>query len=443
MPERADFLNAIRAEPDEDAPRLIYADWLDDHGESLRADFIRFGVAAGEGWSVKTVTKLAARFGLPPGQSMEFRRGFLEPICLDAAAPIDWLPQILETEPGFHYSTIFGRQAEPRGMADALAYARRLDLILTPNSHRRIRLTRQFACRELTVLNDQRLPDDLSFPELRSLYAIRVAPVQTQTLLDAAPNLTALRISPDLVTPSSWPFFSSVRWPESLAEIDGCLSYSVAEAITLIRSGRLPNLERMSLSLGGLEGLDVLDRWPQNVAVPHLTLGNGAQIAVSALIARGVRSLQIHTSMVPAGAPLADPDSWPALRKLTVWHSGLDSAPLASGVEEYHIHAMYGDVFSGEAWHRPSRLRRLVVSAIVPELVPRLVDLPALAGLESLDLDANSHPPSTVTAIARAPFARNLRALVLRRYNRNKKLDEAAVRHFGPRCDVYWQLEGG
>src|SRR5437899_1980594 len=32
---------AIRAAPDDDAPRLVYADWLDEHGHPERAEFIR------------------------------------------------------------------------------------------------------------------------------------------------------------------------------------------------------------------------------------------------------------------------------------------------------------------------------------------------------------------------------------------------------------------
>ena len=39
-PEDA-FLDDIREHPDDDAPRLIFADWLDDHGETDRAEFIR------------------------------------------------------------------------------------------------------------------------------------------------------------------------------------------------------------------------------------------------------------------------------------------------------------------------------------------------------------------------------------------------------------------
>src|SRR5688572_4626752 len=35
------FLQDIIAHPEDDAPRLIYADWLDEHGLPARAEFIR------------------------------------------------------------------------------------------------------------------------------------------------------------------------------------------------------------------------------------------------------------------------------------------------------------------------------------------------------------------------------------------------------------------
>jgi uncharacterized protein (TIGR02996 family) len=35
------FLQAIRDAPDDDAPRLIYADWLEEHGQEARAELIR------------------------------------------------------------------------------------------------------------------------------------------------------------------------------------------------------------------------------------------------------------------------------------------------------------------------------------------------------------------------------------------------------------------
>lgn len=41
MSERAAFLSAILAAPDDDVPRLLLADWLDENGDAARAAFIR------------------------------------------------------------------------------------------------------------------------------------------------------------------------------------------------------------------------------------------------------------------------------------------------------------------------------------------------------------------------------------------------------------------
>jgi uncharacterized protein (TIGR02996 family) len=41
MSDEAGLLDAIREDQDSDTPRLVYADWLDDHGEVERAEFIR------------------------------------------------------------------------------------------------------------------------------------------------------------------------------------------------------------------------------------------------------------------------------------------------------------------------------------------------------------------------------------------------------------------
>lgn len=45
----ADLLAAIRARPDEDTPRLIYADWLDENKQPERAEFIRVQCALARG----------------------------------------------------------------------------------------------------------------------------------------------------------------------------------------------------------------------------------------------------------------------------------------------------------------------------------------------------------------------------------------------------------
>lgn len=44
MTDRESFLRAIRATPDDDTPRHVFADWLDEHGEPVEAEFIRVQV---------------------------------------------------------------------------------------------------------------------------------------------------------------------------------------------------------------------------------------------------------------------------------------------------------------------------------------------------------------------------------------------------------------
>ena len=41
MNSRLAFFSAIAQTPDEDAVRLVFADWLDEHGEEDRAQFVR------------------------------------------------------------------------------------------------------------------------------------------------------------------------------------------------------------------------------------------------------------------------------------------------------------------------------------------------------------------------------------------------------------------
>jgi|SRR5579883_697815 len=44
MSDESALLAAIFAYPDEDTPRLIYADWLEEHGQPERAEFIRLQI---------------------------------------------------------------------------------------------------------------------------------------------------------------------------------------------------------------------------------------------------------------------------------------------------------------------------------------------------------------------------------------------------------------
>jgi uncharacterized protein (TIGR02996 family) len=44
MSDEAAFLAALRANPADDLTRLVYADWLDEHGETAKAEYLRLVV---------------------------------------------------------------------------------------------------------------------------------------------------------------------------------------------------------------------------------------------------------------------------------------------------------------------------------------------------------------------------------------------------------------
>ena len=91
MSDEPALLAATLAHPDEDTPRLIYADWLDENGQPDRAEFIRTQCApdadeAAENRAFDLEERNRAKWltGLPqfPGARWKFHRGF--PEYLDA-----------------------------------------------------------------------------------------------------------------------------------------------------------------------------------------------------------------------------------------------------------------------------------------------------------------------------------------------------------------------
>lgn len=107
MSEEATFLAAIAAAPDDDAVRLVYADWLDEQGDTDRAEFIRlqFEAERHEEWTparmdigervnallernrdrwLRDVPSWALDPEWPP-DAEKFRRGFLDQVSVTAA----------------------------------------------------------------------------------------------------------------------------------------------------------------------------------------------------------------------------------------------------------------------------------------------------------------------------------------------------------------------
>lgn len=93
MSEIESFLAAIVRRPDDDLPRLIFADYLDETGDCVRAEFIRMQCAAARGEEVpeSRINELEGDHRdewlapLGPGvYHAEFRRGFAEHLVMSA-----------------------------------------------------------------------------------------------------------------------------------------------------------------------------------------------------------------------------------------------------------------------------------------------------------------------------------------------------------------------
>jgi uncharacterized protein (TIGR02996 family) len=83
------FLAMILEAPDDDGPRLVYADWLEEHGETDRAELIRIQCMGGDRLrEAELLAEHGSQWALPISRhvySFKFQRGFVEEVTLPAA----------------------------------------------------------------------------------------------------------------------------------------------------------------------------------------------------------------------------------------------------------------------------------------------------------------------------------------------------------------------
>jgi uncharacterized protein (TIGR02996 family) len=208
------FLEEILAHPDDDTPRLIFADWLDEHGDSARAEFIRVQVerATLPAWDARQVPlRLRERAlldehteawkgQLPNIKGItwgEFRRGFMATATFDgfavigtsgtacwAAAPVEavcvrW-PRQLESKKslaairGLRELSITGQQLDywgPGRLADAPLLSTIRTLSIREGGLSRDGFRRLLASPHLGNLTTLRVPlNRLGNPGVRALF---------------------------------------------------------------------------------------------------------------------------------------------------------------------------------------------------------------------------------------------------------------------------------
>jgi uncharacterized protein (TIGR02996 family) len=107
------FLPAIIEAPDDDTPRLVCADWLEEHGQGDRAEFIRAQIALAQAASDEERRRLRERAGellaaheeewaaplLGLVNKVCFRRGFVERVTLTVPDFLDSAEQLFALAP--------------------------------------------------------------------------------------------------------------------------------------------------------------------------------------------------------------------------------------------------------------------------------------------------------------------------------------------------------
>ncbi len=120
MTEREALLRAVCENPDDDTPRLVFADWLQENGEEERAEFIRFQIELrrppqdererealiSRGAELFAANEAAWRAELPAEPGWEwgmFNRGFVEELTLwSEATPVSDPALAFATAPLVH-----------------------------------------------------------------------------------------------------------------------------------------------------------------------------------------------------------------------------------------------------------------------------------------------------------------------------------------------------
>jgi uncharacterized protein (TIGR02996 family) len=108
------FLRDICENPDDDTPRLVYADWLDEHGQPERAEFIRAQVELAcrvsdsphrrrlAARAAELLARHAERWLGPLGSLLSewrFRRGFLDRLTISARNLLEHAEALFRTAP--------------------------------------------------------------------------------------------------------------------------------------------------------------------------------------------------------------------------------------------------------------------------------------------------------------------------------------------------------
>jgi uncharacterized protein (TIGR02996 family) len=294
------FLEDIRAHPDDDGPRLVYADWLEDHGDPARAEFIRLQcelAKLAEGDKARRPLERRERQLLAgPGKAWraplrkvglyapnsDFRRGFLDGARLRATTFVKHAAEIFRVAPLLRTLALY----EPERVVLSLAACPQLAHVcelefLDPN---------QLGAEDVRVL--------AASPYLKNLRALDLGMAQVGdagvAALAASPHLaglTRLDLAYTGLGPAGARALAGSRYLKNLTDLS-LLGDPIGDAgaEALAASANLAGLTGLRLSVCGLgpAGVRALTASPHLAGLTRLHLdGNQLGDAGVAALAEG------------------------------------------------------------------------------------------------------------------------------------------------------------
>jgi uncharacterized protein (TIGR02996 family) len=435
-PEVRVFLDDIREHPDEDAPRLILADWLDDYGDEIdraRAELIRIQCAL-------------ARPGRPPAALYQRQRELLSEYAEDWLGPLARLAEQYCFDRGMlrlvlHGQRCFAPELAELARTETYAWVEALTLVQLTGAavHRLIQLPILAGVRSLTVddarLGDQGLSLLATSPHLGCLRELHLGNCNIRdggflalAGSDRLPRLEDLdlprnHIGQGLEALASSPFFPALtRLGLDFNEINN------RALETLAGSPLLARLQELRLSGNrelGEPGLTALAESPSATSLRRLDLGKidltAAAIRVLARSSRLTALTRLHLAHTNiddcAVKEIAFSGGLPKLRDLYLGRNRLrGDGPVALTVAS-----------------PPRRLRVLELSRnhLGSDTVISIAECPAMAELEELNLEDNHIGDDAAQALASSCYMDRLRLLEIGKNGLTALGKAVLLRRFG------------
>ncbi len=289
-PEDA-FLHTILAHPDDDIPRLVFADWLEERGDP-RGTFIRLQIERAKltqydpAWKDLLAQEAAllkqyeAEWSGPVLRHVDeaqFRRGFIEHVRVSATKLLKNADRLFHVAPIASIRLEGVKNLLPRiGESAWLARVKELDLSHELSGTKDLQtLFRSEHCRSLQVLR---------------LIGCMILPITLQMLANAAnlQSLHSLNLSDNPIGPDGVQSLARSPHLHQLRELmlAGCqLLTEGAIALSATPTFRLTRLSLGNNRLGN-DGVAAIARCPQFAELRHLDLQNNAvgNLGVEALV---------------------------------------------------------------------------------------------------------------------------------------------------------------